>query len=338
MRSSRQAADHAHAEFSAARGKLLESIGALLRDEEWRGDGARDLASWLAARWQMSLRTARELVREAQALAERPAVLEAMATGSISVDQSKALAVLDDPEVWLENLEYFSYTELEREARKTVVAECERRDGGVYLRTRHTRDERFLRGEFQIHPDDGALLIAALDARIPENTPLRRLDHASASALVELAKGSVITGPPVVLTVREGDGVASMANGAFVPEATAKRLSCDARVQTMDKHDTSRTSRTVSPAMRRAVLARDHGMCVFPGCEMTAFVEVHHIVHYADGGPTSLPNLLTLCWRHHELVHEGHWSLCGEAGPHIAWIRPDGTVLEPRVRVTLDTS
>jgi hypothetical protein len=286
----------------------------------------------------MSLRTARELVREAQALAERPAVLEALTKGSISVDQSKALAVLDDTEVWLENLQYFSYVELEREARKTIARECERRDGGVYLRTRHTKDERFLRGEFQIYPEDGALLIAALDARIPENTPLRRLDRASALALVELAKGSVITGPPVVLTMRDGDEMASLSNGTFVSDTTAKRLSCDARVQTVGKDDTSRTSRTVPPALRRAVLARDHGMCVFPGCEMTAFIEVHHIVHYADGGPTSLPNLLTLCWRHHELVHEGHWSLSGEAGPKITWVRPDGTILEPRVRVTLDTS
>ncbi len=55
------------------------------------------------------------------------------------------------------------------------------------------------------------------------------------------------------------------------------------------------------------------------------------------GGPTVLSNLVLLCWKHHKLVHEQKWSLRGEAGPHVEWIRPDGTPFEPRVRVSLDT-
>ena len=78
-------------------------------------------------------------------------------------------------------------------------------------------------------------------------------------------------------------------------------------------------------------------MCTFPGCERTVFLECHHIVHYADGGPTELWNLLLVCWTHHALVHEGGWCLKGEAGPHITWVKPDGSPFEPRVRVVLDT-
>lgn len=37
------------------------------------------------------------------------------------------------------------------------------------------------------------------------------------------------------------------------------------------------------------------------------------------------------------LLHEGGWSVRGEPGPHVTWIRPDGRPHEPRVRVTLDT-
>jgi hypothetical protein len=50
-----------------------------------------------------------------------------------------------------------------------------------------------------------------------------------------------------------------------------------------------------------------------------------------------MTNLQLVCWTHHTLLHEGGWSLEGEAGPKVTWVRPDGTPFEPRVRVTLDT-
>ena len=321
---------------------MIASVIELMETGAWQGDGARDLASWMCARWQMSGRDAREMVRDAKALKTRPALHDALAKASISISQCKALQVLceegsDDDEVWLENLQFWSISELEREARKKIARELERRDGGTYFRTWHTSDERYLRGEFQLHPEDGAAVIAAVDARIPDNTALRDLDHAGAVALVELAKAPG-AGPPIVLSMGTYDDIAALRSGGFVGPDTAKRLSCDARRQAVSKEDAGRTSRTISPALRRAVEARDHGMCVFPGCEMTVFLECHHIVHYADGGPTALSNLLLLCWKHHELVHEHHWSLAGEAGPRITWFRPDGSIFEPRVRATLDTS
>jgi hypothetical protein len=98
-----------------------------------------------------------------------------------------------------------------------------------------------------------------------------------------------------------------------------------------------RTASAISPALRRAITERDGGMCTFPGCERDGFLECHHIIHRADGGQTVLPNLLLVCWTHHNLVHEHNWSLRGEAGPHITWVRPDGAPFEPRVRVVLDT-
>jgi len=56
--------------------------------------------------------------------------------------------------------------------------------------------------------------------------------------------------------------------------------------------------------MRRALRVRDKG-CRFPGCTNTRFVDGHHITHWADGGETSLDNLVMLCRHHHHLVHEG---------------------------------
>lgn len=254
------------------------------------------------------------------------------------------------------DLPFWSLPELQREARRQIARELERRDDGTYLRMRHTPDERYLRGEFQLHPEEGAAVLAAIDGRVPQGTALRDWDRAGARALVEMARDTLGADaaphrPTVMLSVNEsslartsdGDTVARLGSGGYVGIDTARRIGCDASVQTLYKDGKDkilgigRTSRTVPPWLRRAVEERDGGVCTFPGCERDRYLECHHITHVSDGGPTELGNLLLLCWTHHELVHEGRWSLRGEAGPRISWIRPDGTPFEPRVRVVLDT-
>ena len=330
MCSVKDAADHAHAAYSAARGKLLWTIADLGASEVWSADGATDLASWLAPRWQISLRSARELVRDAEALEARPALSDALSSGSLSADQCKALATISDAEAdeaWLESLDFWSLPELEREARKEKARELERQDGGIYLRMRHTEDERFMRGEFQLHPEDGALLLAALDARIPNGTALRDWDRASALALVELAQATTayVGSRPTLLLA---DDVGELSSGGIVGAQTARRLSCDATV----------AGKSIPSSTRRAVEARDGYRCTFPGCGRDAYLQCHHIVHRADGGSNALPNLQLVCWTHHTLIHEGGWSIRGPAGPNATWLRPDGKPFEPRVRVVLDTS
>src|SRR5690349_16626561 len=128
---SMHAADQAHARFSSARADLLRAVAELLTSDEWKGDGAASLAGRLAARWQISGRTARELVRDAEAL--RPELGDALAAGGISIDQFKALTVVSDEAndgSWLELLPFWSMPELEREARKTIARELEKTDDG----------------------------------------------------------------------------------------------------------------------------------------------------------------------------------------------------------------
>ncbi len=83
-----------------------------------------------------------------------------------------------------------------------------------------------------------------------------------------------------------------------------------------------RKTRTISPALRRALDFRDRG-CRFPGCGLR-FTDAHHIKHWADGGDTSLSNCLLLCGHHHRLLHEGGWQVTwlGEGNP--CFIDPRG--------------
>jgi len=69
-----------------------------------------------------------------------------------------------------------------------------------------------------------------------------------------------------------------------------------------------RRSRSIPPAIRRALTKRDGG-CRFPGCTAQRFVDGHHVVHWADGGETKLDNLVTLCRHHHRAVHEGGFDV-----------------------------
>ena len=62
------------------------------------------------------------------------------------------------------------------------------------------------------------------------------------------------------------------------------------------------------PAVRRALLSRDRG-CRFPGCPATHRLHGHHVKHWANGGETSLDNLILLCPTHHRLVHEGGFDV-----------------------------
>lgn len=128
-------------------------------------------------------------------------------------------------------------------------------------------------------------------------------------------------------------------DAALAPEA-ARRIACDASVVAMI-HDAEgvplsvgRRTRTIPTPIRTALVARDRG-CVFPGCGQSAYLEGHHIVHWAEGGETSLGNLALVCLGHHRAIHEGGYRITASpagspptAGSFV-FTRPDGTVVEP---------
>jgi hypothetical protein len=77
--------------------------------------------------------------------------------------------------------------------------------------------------------------------------------------------------------------------------------------------------------VRRALEARDRG-CRFPGCGLR-FTDAHHVKHWADGGETSLRNLVLLCRRHHRAVHEGGVRVCLDVKGQVVFFTPRGKAL-----------
>jgi hypothetical protein len=126
-------------------------------------------------------------------------------------------------------------------------------------------------------------------------------------------------------------GQSELEDGTRVSAETSRRVACDAGlVRIAHSADGSvggagRRTRTVPPSVRRALEARDRG-CRFPGCGLR-FTDAHHVKHWADGGDTSLRNLVLLCRRHHRAVHEGGARVCIDADGHVVFFTPKGNTL-----------
>jgi hypothetical protein len=115
--------------------------------------------------------------------------------------------------------------------------------------------------------------------------------------------------------------------GIPLPREAVRRLGCDGSIVRIVERDgrplsIGRKTRTIPPALRRALRSRDRG-CTFPGCTQVNHVDAHHIEHWADGGKTSISNLVQLCRHHHRLVHEGGFSVRRNAHG-LVFINPDG--------------
>ena len=193
----------------------------------------------------------------------------------------------------------------------------------------------------RLAPEVGALLLRALDAArealyqrsraagpVPSaadpatEPPARAQQQADALALLaetalhhELDPGApgeryqvVVHVDAAVLADPGQPGQSVLEEGSHVSAETSRRLACDAS-RVMMRHDAEgrlveigARTRTIPPALRRALLHRDRS-CRFPGCHVRVG-QGHHVRHWAQGGPTTLANLVLLCRRHHRAVHE----------------------------------
>ncbi len=199
--------------------------------------------------------------------------------------------------------------------------------GGVRLRGRGT-------------VEDAAVVkaaLAALSAPQPSTDPECGLegrdprDHGARTwdALVEacqrLADAAVLPGdhgmkPRVIVTIdyqqlRAGVGAGVLTTGERLSVAAVRKIGCDADVLPVvvggagEVLDVGRRQRLVSTVLWLALLARDRH-CAFPGCRRPPLAcDAHHIRHWADGGRTSLDNLVMLCRAHHTLIHTTPWQV-----------------------------
>jgi hypothetical protein len=146
-----------------------------------------------------------------------------------------------------------------------------------------------------------------------------------------------------VLADADHPGQSVLDDGVRVSAETSQRLACDAGRVVM-RHgadgnllDVGARTRTIPPALRRALLHRDQH-CRFPGCH-GRFGQGHHIRHWAQGGPTTLSNLALLCRVHHRAVHEAGYQVERQPNGELTFRHPDGYAIPrvaPRLEITDD--
>ncbi|MGH7464162.1 MAG: DUF222 domain-containing protein [Longimicrobiales bacterium] len=352
-------AAHVH----AATYRLLVLLAEFDERGGWGGGGFRSCAHWLSWRTGIAAGAAREKVRTARILPTLPRVSEAMRSGELSFAKVRAITRVATPQNETELLEAArngTAAEVERIVRawrrvdrlEEQYAEGERHesrhlslyidDDGTYV----------VRG--RLDPESGALLEKALEAAGEAMFERRRTEPGSRNdstpaaqrradalglvaerALMHSTGGQRRTSFEVVVHVdadalRQDSetGHAVIAGGARVSAETSRRLACDASRVVMSSDENGNTltvgrrTRTVPTAIRRALEHRD-GRCRFPGCELR-YCDAHHIVHWADGGATSLDNLVLLCRRHHRAVHEGSASTTMGRAACVSISRIDG--------------
>jgi hypothetical protein len=140
----------------------------------------------------------------------------------------------------------------------------------------------------------------------------------------------------------DGALAGTLEDGSHVSAEAFRRVACDCGLVAAgadgeggQRLSIGRRSRTIPPAIRRALMLRDRG-CAFPGCTHTRFLHGHHLRHWLHGGETSVDNLALLCTVHHRLVHEGGWAVARGVESELVFTSPEGhglPVKPPRERV-----
>ena len=87
--------------------------------------------------------------------------------------------------------------------------------------------------------------------------------------------------------------------------------------------DVGRRYRTETPAIRRALEARDQG-CRAPGCGMpAAWCTGHQLKPWSQGGTTSLQDTALFCFVHHNyFIHLLGWTITGDPNGTLHFTHP----------------
>jgi len=355
-----EAFDHFSGLSSAALARVCELISIVDRRQSWMADGARSLTDWVAARLRIRHGSAAQLVGVARRLVDLPKLAGRFSTGELTLDQVDAIsriATSENEEALIDKFAGLTNPALDRliRRRRGISADAAQ---DVWQRRKLIRqwnlDESELKFHGRLPGDQGRIFDEAIDSRVDEMAPnpesgvFDPLETRSADALTELAAtggGSQGTPPHVTvftdtdaLTTDDG-GHAELDNTAPISNNTAQRLACDAVIEPVLRSSgevigVGRRSRKVPGWLRRLVHQRDGGQCRYPGCRNARWLQVHHIMAWALGGPTNLDNLIPLCGFHHRWVHEQGWHITGPAGEPV-FRRPDWTP-HPNPRRPLD--
>ncbi|WP_423919712.1 HNH endonuclease signature motif containing protein [Candidatus Poriferisodalis sp.] len=322
----------------------LEVARAALVDEVTRRQlhtqrGEVSAAETLMSIGSLGQAAARRAEREAAAIAGNDEVAEALSSGSITTDQAAAVASDDVPEPvrseLLDGAAQQTGDQTRRRVRRSEAAHRSETDAARRTRQRAARQASMWISEHdgmwnlaaKLDPETGDQVKRRLERvmgrewRSDKDLPAmkrRTVPQRAADALVLM-----LCSPGVGACPSDQDDPASSEHGhpAYPFNDRDAQMIVTVELETLRNatmgtcpgasggRGVGRASRTIPPAIRRALIARDGG-CVWPGCGAAPIGCVgHHLIHWSDMGPTCLANLALLCRRHHNFLHEHNLDL-----------------------------
>jgi 5-methylcytosine-specific restriction endonuclease McrA len=340
-----------HRAISAHQRQLLGAVAELDRRKAWRVDGATSMVAWLVQRCSVTASTAREWVTAAEKLESLPKISEALSQGKLSFDQIKPLVQVAKPDTDARLAEAATQWSAKQVRELAVAAQRQSDDRAASSYARRSLRFNDRRRSFSgVLPEDQyARVKGALTARAGRHPKIgTTFEQRTADALVEVCDlgesgGSAGPGPATgskrttvvvhadLAFLAGGEGSAELdVLGPLSPEVV-RRLACDAKIILSADNEKGHSiqqggaHRNPTSAQRLEIRRRDKG-CRFPGCTYTEFTDIHHVVHWLNGGPTAIPNLVTLCDQHHRAVHELGWKMSGDANVLLTFRSPTGRV------------
>jgi hypothetical protein len=337
-------------ERRAAAGKTLVADRAAASDD-FIHSGSRSAEDWLAAKTGTSFGEAKSQLESSSKLKDLPAVSDALRNGELSSAQLNALGPVATPENenrLLASARNDGHKGLKKACEKERFAnrsaDEERRRHERIHRERSFRSWTDPEGAYcfagRTTADVGARLDAAVAAEaervFKDARAAGRYEPACAyrlDALVNLVEGegaavatevvirvdeAKLRGEPGGCATEAGPVPVDVAIGEILANAFVKIIATDGVDVTRVFH----VGRDIPAILKTAIVERDAGRCVRPGCDSSHRLEVHHYkIDYREKGPTIYSNLATLCRRDHRLVTYGGHRLIGDPGAW-EWIEP----------------
>lgn len=348
-----------------------ERLAALEESREFELDGASSLTTWARRELRLDAVESKKLVRAAATMRDLPAVGEAAAEGRIRLDHVAVFSyglkhvgtdIIGQSQDWLLDVatthEPAALRQVMRDLREAVYPDSldeawakgmDRQDiqvnpvpdgwhvngflntttGAKFKQVLDTlgapRDADDLRPGFERRVDAfDRMLTTVLEAGLPSDKGIRPqlsviVDTAGPSARLS-GFGSI--GPKLLDYLScLSDVTPILTTGGDLEQATILNV--------------GRTRRHANRQQRRAVMARQGGVCAAPGCHNT-HLEIHHVTWWSRGGHTDLDDMIGLCVRCHHLVHRERLNVAPDGNGGFDFATKNGRIIERtrRPRIT----
>ncbi len=302
------------------RARQIADLESLDNSQVFTADGVRNLSEWAAQKLDVSLISSRSLVRTMRRTQSKIHLRQALSDGAITFDRAEALSKVEDGSDLLEHLDISGVYRAAADQIEITPEDEASAAANQYLVMQPTLDESWWKVFGGLDGVTGKVVDQALTDRadiLPEFPDGERppIGWRRAIALYDLVSGGKSPETQITLFVDANRAVATNGRAGVRLEAgprvgveALEAVLCDSTIEvTVNTSDGvpmkyGRTTRTIPPALRRAVLAATDGHCVVDGCNSRYRVEVHHKTPYSEGGTTDPENLVPLCWFHHHIV------------------------------------